>query len=90
MRDDRDDPNRMIPIAKRPERLGLGLRSVNGVYGRAKSDPAFPPIYFFRGKNHVMAGPLAVYREVLARRKADKLAKLALAPSRKRRADHGP
>jgi hypothetical protein len=87
MRDDRDDPNRMIPIARNPKALGLGVTSVNGVYGLAKRDPAFPPIYFFRGKNHVQAGPLATYREVRARRKR---AKLALAASKKRGATHDP
>ena len=85
-----DDPNEMIPIARRPERLGLGLRSVNSIYRRAKNDPAFPPIIFHRGKNYVQAGPLKAYREVLARRKASKLATSALAPSKKMRADHDP
>jgi hypothetical protein len=90
MRDDRDDPNQMLQIGRHPERLGLGLKSVNGVYHRAKSDPSFPPIIFHRGKNYVQAGPLAIYREVLAARNASKLAKLAPTPSRKRSASDDP
>lgn len=86
----RDDPDRMIPIARNAGKLGIGVTSVNGVYGRARTDPDFPPIYFFRGKNHVQAGPLAVYREALARRKLEKLAKLAPIPSKKREAGDAP
>jgi hypothetical protein len=90
MRDDRDDPNRMIPIARRPEVLGLGLKSVNGIYHRAKNDRAFPPIIFHRGKNYVMLSELETYHGVLAARKAEKLAKPALVPSKKRSANNGP
>jgi hypothetical protein len=64
------NPNEMIPIARRPERLGIGVRSVNGLYARAKRDPAFPPIWKFKGRNHVMAADLERYRQVLAERKA--------------------
>jgi hypothetical protein len=87
MRDDRDDPNRMIPIGRHPERLEIGVRSVNGVYGRAKTDRDFPPIWKIHCKNYVMLSELIVYREKLEQRK---LAKLAAVSPRKRRENHDP
>lgn len=85
-----DDPNRIIPIARHPENLGIELKSVNGVYHRASNDRDFPPIYKIHCKNYVMACDLERYRDVLARRKAERQAKSALASSKKRRADHDP
>lgn len=63
--------NDFIPIFRKPEALGLGLRSANGVYRRAKCDADFPAIWKIRNRNYVRRCDLVAYRAKLAQREAN-------------------
>ncbi|HEY8215117.1 MAG TPA: hypothetical protein VIG36_13425 [Methylocystis sp.] len=56
-----------LPIFRAPAALGLGLRSPNGVYGRARRDRDFPTIWKIRNRNFVRRSDLDAYRAKLAR-----------------------
>jgi hypothetical protein len=57
-----------LPIFRNPAALGLGLRSASGVYGRARRDRDFPPIWKIHNRNFIRRADLDVYRATLARR----------------------
>lgn len=67
-----NDPDEMIPIFRNPLALGLGLKSANSIYRRAKRDRDFPPIIFHKGKNYLRRGDIDAYRAKLAQREHSK------------------